>query len=223
MNLRSFPLFVEGVDNREAAERWLDDQTGEVRRVTWVDADGRLMQKPVVEPGSYVDPCALLIGGLIIRPGCYIAPFAVIRLDENNVPEPLIVGEQSNIQDHALVHSHTTRIGNRVIVAHQAVVHGAVLEDEVTLYIQATADGNGTVIGRGSFLDQGAYVGKGIKVPAGRHVAPGRKVLTQPEADALPPVPEKLVEIQKHVLELNRLHVERHLQLVPEGDCSSGS
>lgn len=221
MSLRPFPLFIEGVSNRDAAEQWLDEQAHDVRRVTWVDADGRLMQKPVAEPGSYVDPQALLIGGLIIRPGCYIAPFAVIRLDENNVPEPLIIGAETNIQDHALVHSHATRIGNRVIIAHQAVVHGAVLEDEVTLYIQATADGNGTVIGRGSFLDQGAYVGKGIKVPPGRHVVSGRKVLTQQEADELPPVPEKLVEIQKQVLELNELHVERHLNLIPEGDLSS--
>jgi carbonic anhydrase/acetyltransferase-like protein (isoleucine patch superfamily) len=220
MNQRSFPLFLEEAATREAAERWLDRQTRDVRRVTWVDADGRLMQKPVVEPGSYVDPRALLIGGLIIRPGCYIAPFAVIRLDENNVAEPLLVGAESNIQDQALVHSHTTRIGNRVIVAHQAIVHGAVLEDEVTLYIQATADGDGTVIGRGSFLNQGAYVGKGVKIPPGRHVAPGRKVLTQKEADQLPPVPEQLAEIQKHVLELNRLHVKRHLQMVPEGDLS---
>lgn len=220
MNLRPFPLFIEGITSRDAAERWLDDQTHDVRRVTWVDADGRLMQKPVVEPGSYVDPHALLIGGLIIRPGCYIAPFAVIRLDENNVPEPLIVGAQSNIQDHALVHSHATRIGNRVIVAHQAVVHGAILEDEVTLYIQATADGAGTVIGRGSFLNQSAHVGKGIKIPPGRHVAPGQHVLTQKDADDLPPVPEDLIEIQKQVLELNKLHVERHLDLVPEGDLS---
>ena len=220
MNLRPFPLFIDEVTDRDAAERWLDKQPQDVRRVTWVDAEGRLMQKPVVDPGSYVDPHALLIGGLIIRPGCYIAPFAVVRLDENNVPDPLIVGAESNIQDHALVHSHTTRIGDRVIVAHQAVVHGAVLEDDVTLYIQAGADGNGTVIGRGSFLNEGSYVGKGIKVPPGRHVAPGQKVLTQAEADALPPVPEKLVEIQKHVLELNQLHVRRHLKLIPEGDCS---
>jgi len=222
MNLRPFPLFIDGVSDRGAAERWLEKQPPDVRRVTWVEADGRLMQKPVVDPGSYVDPRAQLIGGMIIRPGCYIAPFAVIRLDENNVPEPLIVGSQSNIQDHALVHSHATRIGERVIVAHQAIVHGAVLEDEVALYIQAVADGNGTVIGRGSFLNQGAYVGKGIKVPPGRHVAPGRKVLTQAEADGLPPIPKKLIEIQKHVLELNQLHAGRHMDLVPEGDCSGG-
>lgn len=220
MNLRPFPLFIKEASTRESAERWLDGQPRDVRRVTYLDAEGRLMQKPVVEPGSYVDPHALLIGGLIIRPGCYIAPFAVIRLDENNVPEPLIIGTQSNIQDHALVHSHTTRIGNRVIVAHQAIVHGAILQDEVTLYIQATADGDGTVIGRGSFLNQGAYVGKGIEIPPGRHVAPGQKVLTQKEADNLPPLPENLVEIQKQVLELNQLHVERHSKLVPEGDLS---
>ena len=68
MNLRPFPLFIETVSTREAAERWLDEQSRDVRRVTYLDADGRLMQKPVIEPGSYVDPHALLIGGLIIRP-----------------------------------------------------------------------------------------------------------------------------------------------------------
>jgi hypothetical protein len=64
MNLRPFPLFIKEASTRQAAERWLDEQTRDVRRVTYLDGGGRLMQKPVVEPGSYVDPRALLIGGL---------------------------------------------------------------------------------------------------------------------------------------------------------------
>ncbi len=212
-NLRPFPLFVDGCHNRQDAEAWLRGQPEEVQRVTWVDAEGNLMQRPVVEDGTYVDPSALLIGGMILRPGSYVGPQAVVRLDENNVPAPMILGVESNIQDFALVHSHTTRIGDRVIVAHHAVVHGAVVEDDAALYIQAVADGGGTVIGQGSFLNQGAYVGKGIKIPPQRHVPPGAKILTQSEADALGPVPEQIEAIRLHVLELNRLHVQRHLKL----------
>jgi carbonic anhydrase/acetyltransferase-like protein (isoleucine patch superfamily) len=219
--LKPFPLFLEKPLCHADALEWLKGQPEDVRRVTYVDPDGVLMQKPVIEEGTYVDPSAFLIGGMILRSGCYIGPQAVIRLDENNVAEPLILGVESNIQDFALVHSNTTKMGERVIVAHQAIVHGAIIEDDVALYIQAVADGGGTVIGRGSFLNQGSYVGKGVKVPAGRHVEPGRIVLTQAEADALPAVPEAVEEVRLHVLELNRLHVKRHLELgcAPDSDA----
>lgn len=212
-NLKPFPLFPDEPLTHSQALNWLQSQPEDVRLVTYVDPDGLLMQKPVIEEGTYVDPSALLIGGMILRPGCYIGPQAVIRLDENNVAEPLILGAESNIQDFALVHSNTTRIGQRVIIAHQAIVHGAVIEDDVALYIQAVADGGGTVIGKRSFLNQGSYVGKGVKVPPGRHVEPGRRILTQAEADALPAVPEAIEQIRLHVLELNKLHVKRHLEL----------
>ncbi|MBU1238851.1 hypothetical protein KKF84_02560, partial [Myxococcota bacterium] len=135
------------------------------------------------------------------------------RLDEVDIHDPLIIGENSNIQDCAVVHSTTTKIGSRVIVAHQAVVHGAVLEDDVTVYIQATVDGNGTVIGKGSFLHQGSYVGKGVNVPENSYVAPGQKVMCQEQADALPPVPESLKRIHENVMAHNREHCVNHLAL----------
>ena len=211
--LKPFPFFPEKPLSYTEALDWLKDQAEDVRRVTYVDPEGVLMQKPVIEEGTYVDPSAFLIGGMILRSGCYIGPQAVIRLDENNVAEPLVLGVESNIQDFALVHSNTTKIGERVIVAHQAIVHGAVVEDDAALYIQAVADGGGTVIGKGSFLNQGSYVGRGVKVPPGRHVEPGRTVLTQAEADALPAVPEAVEDVRLRVLEMNKLHVKRHLEL----------
>jgi len=216
LDLRPFPLFLPGPLDRPAAQAWLDGQPEAIRRVTYIDESGSLMQKPVIDAGAFVDPSALLIGGMIVSPGCYIGPKAVIRLDENDVPEPLIIGRESNVQDFALIHSHTTSIGKRVIVAHQAVVHGATVEDEAALYIQAVADG-GTTIGRGSFLDQGSYVGKSIRLAPRRYVAPGVKVLTQGQADELPPVPDTIERIRLHVLELNALHVERHLACAPDG------
>lgn len=204
-NLRPFPLNVK-VDNPTA---WLDTQPETVRRVTSVQG-GRLMQRPWIEAGACVDPTALLIGGVIVRAGCYIGPFATVRLDEKSDPEPLIIGAGTNLQDFALVHARTHTIGSRVIVAHQAIVHGAVVEDDVTLYIQAAVDGDGTVIGRGSFLHRASYVGKGIRVPPGRFVEPGQNVLTQADADALPPVPDALLAVREHVLADNDSHCVEH-------------
>jgi carbonic anhydrase/acetyltransferase-like protein (isoleucine patch superfamily) len=209
-NCRSLPIPVTGVSSAEQAETWLGKQSETVRRVTKVCDSGMLVQCPFIEDGTYVDPTAQLIGGVIVRSGCYVGPFAIVRLDEKPSLEPLVVGQDSNIQDCAIVHSTTQSIGSRVIVAHQAIVHGAVIEDDVTIYIQAVADGDGTVIGRGSFLHQGAYVGKGIRVPGGRYVAPGVKVLTQNEADRLPAVPDALIAVRNHVLEHNRAHVATH-------------
>lgn len=212
-NLRPFPLFFDKPMTRDEAVQWLEAQSEAVRRVTFVAEDGRLMQRPVIEDGAFVDPAAVLVGGMIIGPRCYVGPHAVIRLDEKTGPEPLIIGEASNVQDSAVIHADTTRIGSRVIIAHQAIVHGAVVEDEVAIYIQAVADGNGTVLGRGCFLHQGSYVGKGIQVPAGRYIEPGRKILAQADADRLPPVPEALITLREHVIEHNLGHAKRHLAI----------
>ena len=168
-----------------------------------------MTQHPSVHADSFVDPTAVLIGGILVRRGCYIGPHAIVRLDEKVGSEPCILDEGSNIQDCAVVHAQTSRIGRRVIVAHQAIVHGATVEDDVTLYIQAVADGD-TVLGRGCFLHQGSYVGKGLRLAPGRYVAPGQRVLTQAEADRLPEVSDELEAIRQAVLEHNRGHVLSH-------------
>ena len=87
------------------------------------------------------------------------------------------------------------------------------LEDDVSLYIQAVVDGGGTVVRKGSFLHQGSYVGKGIQIPEGRYVEPGQKILTQEMADRLPPVPDGIKALRDHVLELNMRHVQTYLTL----------
>jgi carbonic anhydrase/acetyltransferase-like protein (isoleucine patch superfamily) len=154
----------------------------------------------------------MLIGGMIISKGCYIGPYAVIRLDEKSNENPLVIGENSNVQDCAVIHSNTTSIGKNVIVAHQSIVHGAIVEDDVTIYIQAVVDGGGTVIGKGSFLHQGSYVGKNIKIPPHSYVAPGEKILTQEQADSLGPIPEALLKVRENVLEHNKHHTKNYLK-----------
>jgi carbonic anhydrase/acetyltransferase-like protein (isoleucine patch superfamily) len=208
-NRRPWPLFPE--TKPENPKQWLENSSENIKKVTCLNSDGDLMQSQYIEDEAFVDPTALLVGGMVIGRGCYIGPYAVIRLDEVDSPEPMIMGEYSNIQDCAVIHSTTTKIGSRVIIAHQSIVHGAVIEDDVTIYIQAVVDGGGTVIGKGSFLHQGSYVGKNIQVAAGRYVAPGVKILTQEEADSLPSVPPELVRIAQSVLKHNKYHAKNHL------------
>lgn len=210
-NLRSLTIKVEGINSYAEAKMWLAGQSETVARVTSVSGNGDLVQTPWVEEGAFVDPTAQLIGGIIVKRGCYIGPMAVVRIDEKQTPEPLFIDECSNIQDAGIVHSTTQHIGKRVIVAHQAIVHGARVEDDVTIYIQAVVDGGGTILGKGCFMHQGSYVGKGIIVPENRYIAPGAKVLSQAEADALPPVPDELKSLSNHVLEHNKLHTARYL------------
>jgi carbonic anhydrase/acetyltransferase-like protein (isoleucine patch superfamily) len=210
-NLRPLVLNHD-VPNTTSRESWLKNQSKEIQAVTSIE-DEQLVQRPCIETGAYVDPTAQLIGGILVRRGCYIGPYAVVRLDEKTSPEPLVLGEGSNLQDGSVVHAPTTHIGSRVIVAHQAIVHGAVIEDNVTLYIQAVADGGGTIVGRGCFLHQGAYVGKGIRVAPNRFIDAGRKVLTQSDADRLPEVPPEIRALSEHVLESNDSHVRRYLAM----------
>ncbi len=210
-NLRPFILKCVDLAGRDPHE-WLSTQPDDVRAVTQVEPDGTLFQHPVVEPGACVDPTALLTGGVIVRAGCYVGPYSVVRLDEKADPFPLVIERDTNLQDFSVVHANAHHIGERVIVAHQAIVHGGNFEDDVTIYIQAVVVGGGTTIGKGSMLHQGSYVGKGIEVAPNRYVPPGQKVMTQKEADRLGPVPESLKRLHDRVLECNMAHTRRYLR-----------
>ena len=205
------PLVIAGPMSIPEFAAFMQNLTEDARAVTFRRPDGMVAQEACIHPEAYVDPTALLFGGIVVKAGVYIGPYAVIRLDEKNSPEPLIIGEESNIQDGAIVHSTTRSIGRKVIVAHQAIVHGAEIHDDVTIYIQAVVDGGGTVVRPGCFLHQGCYIGKHITLSPGRYVAPGVKVLTQQQADALPDVPAELLKVREHVLADNAAHVRRYL------------
>ena len=85
---------------------------------------------PQVHPNALVDPSAQIIGNVIIQKNVFIAPLAVIRADERG-PDgsvaPIVIGEEVNIQDGVIIHSHggaTVSIGARTSVAHGAAIHG---------------------------------------------------------------------------------------------------
>ena len=85
---------------------------------------------PQVHPSALIDPSAQIIGNVIVGKNVFIAPLAVIRSDERG-PDgsvaPIVIGEEVNIQDGVIIHSHggaTVSIGARTSVAHGAAIHG---------------------------------------------------------------------------------------------------
>jgi carbonic anhydrase/acetyltransferase-like protein (isoleucine patch superfamily) len=71
----------------------------------------------------YIDPTAIIIGEVDLGDGVSIWPFAVLRGDEGRI----VIGEGSNIQDHAVI--HVGSIGKNVTVGHAAVINNAKVGD----------------------------------------------------------------------------------------------
>ena len=138
---------------------------------------------PKIDKRAYVDPTARIIGNVHIGRGCYVGPYAVIRADEaseDGKVAPIIIGEETNLQDGVIVHSlagSEVKIGRRCSVAHGAVIHGP------------CTIGDGSFIGFRSvvfkstleesvFVSTGAVV-EGVRLERGESVGSGISVLTQ--------------------------------------------
>src|SRR5436190_12201699 len=84
---------------------------------------------PQVHPSAFVAPTATIVGDVTIEDGASVWYGAIIRADFS----PVIVRRGANVQDGAVLHGppgEPTEIGAGSTVAHNCVVHGAVLGEE---------------------------------------------------------------------------------------------
>jgi len=138
-------------------------------------------ETPQVHPSCFVASTAVIIGNVKIGKDCSVFPHAVIRGDQNLIE----IGDGSNVQDCCVLHTdkeHTVKIGRNVTVGHAAVVHGAAIEDDCLIGIQATVL-NGARIGAGSIIGACALVTENCVVPPGSLVLgiPGKAVKNSAE------------------------------------------
>jgi carbonic anhydrase/acetyltransferase-like protein (isoleucine patch superfamily) len=101
-----------------------------------------------------------LIGDVRLGPRASVWFGAVIRADNT----PILIGEDSNIQDGAVGHSDPgapLTIGAGVTVGHQAILHGCTVRD-------------GALIGMGARILNGAVIGERCLVAAGALVTEGK-------------------------------------------------
>ncbi|WP_088335160.1 gamma carbonic anhydrase family protein [Methanopyrus sp. KOL6] len=120
------------------------------------------MRKLKIEGRAYIHPTATVLGEVELGRDASLWPGAVVRGDL----EPVRIGRKSNVQDNAVIHTskgYPVEIGDRVSVGHGAVVHGATIERDCLIGMNATVM-NGAVIRRGSIIGAGAVVTEGTEV-----------------------------------------------------------
>lgn len=120
---------------------------------------------PVIDPDAWVAPSADLIGDVRLCAGASIWFGGVIRADNT----PIIVGERSNVQEGAMLHSDAgvpLTIGADCTVGHHAMLHGCTLGDRVLVGMGATVL-NRAVIGEDCLIGAGALVTEGKTFPPG--------------------------------------------------------
>jgi len=118
---------------------------------------------PVVHPGAYVHPSAVLIGDVIVAARAYVGPCACLRGDFGRI----VVEEGANIQDCCLLHGFPgkdTVVGAGATVGHGAVLHGCVLRRGALVGMNAVVNDNAEV-GEEAMVAALAFVKAEDKIP----------------------------------------------------------
>ncbi len=129
-----------------------------------------------VDASAFIAPGAVLVGDVTVGPEASVWFGVVARGDV----EAVVIGPQTNVQDGCILHADAgqpCRLGARVSLGHGAIVHAAIVDDDVLIGIRATVL-NGAHIGHGSLVAAGAVVPPGAVIPPGSVVmgVPGRVV-----------------------------------------------
>lgn len=138
--------------------------------------------RPQIDPTAWIAPTAVLIGNVIVGPNANIWFGAVLRGDN----EPIVVGEGSNIQENAVLHTDMgspLTIGANCTIGHKAMLHGCTIAEGSLIGMAATVL-NGARIGAGSLVGAAALVTEGKEIAPGSLVmgAPGKVVRSLDEA-----------------------------------------
>ncbi|MGM9512247.1 gamma carbonic anhydrase family protein [Larkinella sp. GY13] len=109
---------------------------------------------------------ATIVGEVVMGRNCTVWFNAVVRGDVNSIT----MGDYCNVQDGAVIHctyqKFRTIIGSYVSIAHNAIVHGCTIEDQVLIGMGAIVM-DGAIIGTGSIVAAGAIVTQNTVVPPG--------------------------------------------------------
>jgi len=131
-----------------------------------------------------VDVSAQVIGDVVLGDQSSIWMNAVVRGDVKSIR----IGARSNVQDCAVLHGmrykYPVIVGERVSIAHNATVHGCVIEDNVLVGIGAVIL-NDARIGEGTIIAAGAVIPEHTVIPPNSLVAgvPGKVKRTLTDKD----------------------------------------
>jgi len=118
---------------------------------------------PVVDPGAFVHPSAVLIGDVIVGAGCYVGPCASLRGDFGRIE----MRAGSNLQDGCIMHGFPgtdTVVEEEGHVGHGAVLHGCIVSRNALVGMNAVINDN-AVVGESAIVAAMAFVKAGMQVP----------------------------------------------------------
>ncbi len=172
----------------------------------------QLEDRRVRAEGDYwVADSATVLGSVLLKHNTSVWFGAVIRGDR----EPITVGENSNIQDLAVLHTdpgYPLTIGHHVSVGHKAVLHGCTIGDHSLIGINA-------VILNGAKIGAHCLIGAGALIPEGREIPDGSLVMGVPGKVVRALTPEQMAHMTKvadnYVANFKRYKVS----FVPQGQA----
>jgi carbonic anhydrase/acetyltransferase-like protein (isoleucine patch superfamily) len=139
----------------------------------------------VEEEGAYwIAPTAVVIGRVILKRNASIWFGAVLRGDN----EPIIVGENSNVQDGSVLHTDMgapLTIGPGVTIGHQVMLHGCTIGANALIGIKATVLNHATIA-------EDSLVGAHALVTERKSFEPGQLVTGAPARVVRALTPEQI-------------------------------
>ena len=156
----------------------------------------------------WIAPNASVIGDVVLERDTSIWFNAILRADN----EPITIGEGSNVQDGAIIHTdpgYACNIGKKVTVGHMAMLHGCSIGDGSLIGIGSVVL-NGAKIGKNCIIGSKALVTEGMDVPDGSMVLgiPGKikKTLTEEEQSVVPLGADHYIDNYKKYKQLAQYH-----------------
>jgi carbonic anhydrase/acetyltransferase-like protein (isoleucine patch superfamily) len=141
---------------------------------------------PWIAEGAWVSIAAYIVGDVRLGAGSSVWPGAVVRGDFGRI----VIGENTHIEDNAVVHTgDETTIGDNVLVAHAAIVHGRSVGDNCLI-------GNAAVILDEVEVPSFCIVAAGSVVVAGTKIEEGSFLVGTP-AKVRPAAPEHLARLRQ--------------------------
>ncbi|MGD9928956.1 MAG: gamma carbonic anhydrase family protein [Mangrovibacterium sp.] len=134
---------------------------------------------PVIGKDCFLAENATIIGDVEIGDQSSIWYSAVVRGDVHYIK----IGQNTNVQDCAVIHAtyqkSPTNIGNNVIIAHGAIIHGCTIHDHVMVGMNAVVLDD-VVVESNTIIAAGSVVTKGTRVEGGSVYAgiPAKKIKT---------------------------------------------
>ena len=129
-------------------------------------------RSPVIDEDAWIAPTATIIGDVTVEAGASVWYGATLRGDDG----PIVVRERANVQDGTVIHTTPdvlTEIGIGATIAHQCMIHGAVIEQEALV-------GNGCVVLDGARIGSRSLIGAMSLVPPGKQIPPGVLAIGRP-------------------------------------------